>query len=524
MAVIINLRSRFVPTGQTFLQSGERTRDVLAALWRNPRVGAAASSLAVIAWGVLAGWWTPRGPLTTGEALWSITLSLLVGLLAGFAWRSRWAVLAAPVTFATVFEVIRLAAEGPTVDQIETSTYGILALIVGRGFHAFVSLVPLALGATFGVGAARRLIVGGDGAGSKGLRARRTGAILATVPLIALVIGIARPATTEPILDDDGSVLTGSVAELRSIDVNGHDLHLMVRGHDTDNPVLLFLAGGPGGSEMGAMRNHLPDLEKYFTVVTWDQRGAGKSYNQLDPTDTTSAEGYVNDTVAVTDYLRERFNQDKIYLMGQSWGSTLGVLAVQQHPDRYVAFIGTGQMVSARATDTIFYQDTLQWARAAGKEDLVWELTRIGPPPYDRMLNYETALSYEHQVYPYDHSGNSEGEGAFSENFLVSEYALIDQVHLLGAFMDTFSVLYPKVQDIDFRDSAVEFEIPVFFVQGAHEAGGRAELFNEWYPQVKAPLKDLAVFDRSGHRPLFEQPDEFVGYMVNTVLAQTEAE
>ena len=220
-------------------------------------------------------------------------------------------------------------------------------------------------------------------------------------------------------------------------------------------------------------------------------------------------------------YLRDRFGQDRIYLLGQSWGSTLGVLAVQRHPDLYTAFIGAGQMVSELATDTIFYNDTLEWARATGDTGLAAELEKIGPPPYDRMLDYETALSSEHEVYPYDHSANSEGEGGFSENFFVPEYTLIDKVHLLGGFMDTFSVLYPQLQDIDFRRTATEFEIPMFFVQGAHEADGRAEVFAEWYPMVDAPMKNLVVLDTSGHRPLFEQPDQFVEYMHDVVLGRT---
>ena len=137
------------------------------------------------------------------------------------------------------------------------------------------------------------------------------------------------------------------------------------------------------------------------------------------------------------------------------------------------------------------------------------------------MFPYETALSNEHEVYPYDNTPNSEGEGQMSENLFVEEYALIDQVHALGAFIDTFAALYPQLQDIDFRETATEFDVPVFFVQGAHEAGGRAELFDDWYPMVDAPIKDLAILDTSGHRPLWEQPDEFVDYMVDTVLQQT---
>ncbi len=316
-------------------------------------------------------------------------------------------------------------------------------------------------------------------------------------------------------------MIAGSIAELTTVDVNGQDLRLMIRGHSIDNPVLLFLAGGPGGSEYGAMRNHLPELEEHFTVATWDQRGAGTSYPELDPTNTMTLDGQIDDTVAVTNYLRDRFGQDRIYVLGQSWGTTLGVLAIQNHPEFYEAFIGTGQMVSQRETDIIFYTDTLAWANDTGNNALVDELEAIGPPPYDRMLDYETALANEHDVYPYDHSQNSEGAGQMSENLFVSEYALIDQIHILGGFMETFAVLYPQLQDIDFRQTATDFDVPMFFVQGANEAGGRAEVFDDWYPMINAPIKDVAVFGTSGHRPLWEQPDEFVDYMVDTVLAQT---
>ena len=507
----------------------ERLSTVLAPLWRDWRIGTAGAIGGAALWAAIAGWWTPRGPLTTSQAIWSIILSLAIGVVAGLVMRSRWAILAAPVTFAAVFELVRLGTDGPTVDGIGASFYGLLVLGSGRGFHALLSLLPLAFGAVLGAGIARRLAASTPAPPSPTrppgrpwwLYVRRGAAVVAGLGLIAFTVALARPASTAPIVDADGNEITGSIAEVTTIDVHGRDLHLMIRGHSVDNPVLLFLAGGPGGSEMGAMRRHLPGLEEHFTVVTWDQRGAGKSYEELDPADTYTLESAVDDTLAVTDHLRDRFGRDKIYLLGQSWGTTLGVLAVQQRPDLFEAYVGTGQMVSQLATDTLFYNDTLEWARASENTGLVDELTRIGPPPYDRMLNYETALANEQAVYAYDHSSNSEGEGQMSENLIVEEYTLIDQVHVLGAFLDTFSVLYPQLQGIDFRRTATEFELPMFFVQGAHEADGRAELFADWYPKVEAPIKDLTVLDTSGHRPLWEQPDEFVDYMTGTVLAQT---
>jgi proline iminopeptidase len=496
----------------------------LRADWR---AGAAIGFVTAAVWGLACGWWMPRGPLTTGQVLISMAVSFMVGALAGWVTRSRWAMLVAPVVFAIAFELARMGTDGPTVDGPHFSTYGILALVVGRGFHGLVSLAPMALGAAWAAGAARRFAPAAAGSTAKTSGwgyARRSTAVVATVAMIGLAALIARPATTDAIVDADGNRLAGSVAELTTVDINGNDLALLIRGHSIENPVLLYLAGGPGGSELGAMRRHLPELEEHFTVVTFDQRGAGKSYRALDPTSTLTLESSVDDAIAVTNYLRDRFETDEIYMVGQSWGSILGVLAVQDQPDLFTAFIGVGQMVSPVETDRIFYADTLAWARQTDNTGLVGDLEAIGPPPYDDMLNYETALSHEHEVYPYDHTANSEGEGGFSENLFVEEYTLTDQIHALGAFMDTFQVLYPQIQDIDFRATATDFQIPVFFVQGAHEADGRAEPFDEWYPTITAPFKETVDFDTSGHRPLFEQPDEFVAYMVDTVLNESRGQ
>jgi hypothetical protein len=277
-------------------------------------------------WGLGVGLWTRRGPLTTAAALTTMVVSLLVGAAVGFAMRSRWSILVTPVVFAVVFELERTGSVGPTVDAPHLSTYGVIALVVGRGFHALLALVPMMLGASLGTALARRRRAAAPskkGWRRTGLVARRAVAALTTVGLIALTAGLARPASTAPITGPDGETLPGSIAELTRVDINGHDLSMMIRGNSTDNPVLLFLAGVPGGTELGAMRHHGRLLEQDFVVVTWDQRGAGKSHDQLEPLSTLHLDGAVSDTIAVTNYLRERFGQDRIYLGvspgGRSW-------------------------------------------------------------------------------------------------------------------------------------------------------------------------------------------------------------
>jgi proline iminopeptidase len=136
-------------------------RQGLDPSWSDPRFGFATAVGTAAFWGLVAGWWMPRGPLTTAQALWSIALGLLVGALAGLVTRSRWAMLAAPVTFMIVFELMRIGLVGPTVDRIRFSTYGFLALGVGRIFHGLVALVPMVWAAALGAGYARQLDIGG---------------------------------------------------------------------------------------------------------------------------------------------------------------------------------------------------------------------------------------------------------------------------------------------------------------------------------------------------------------------------
>ncbi len=487
---------------------------VLEHLWSDWKIGLAVAAGVAAGAGLISAWLTPRGPITTTQTLISMLAALVVGLLAGFAMGNRWSLLVAPVVFVVVFELARRGVNGPTVDAIHlNSTYGIIAFVLGRAAHGLFVLAPMILGSVYGVWLSTRL--GGEAAAPMGVIGwTLTG--LATLALLVIAAFVARPAATYPIVGPDGGPLPGSIAELITVPIGGHEQALMIRGRDVDNPVLLFLAGGPGGTEIGAMRADV-SLEQDFVVVTWDQRGAGKSYSALDPTATLTLEQAVADTIALTNYLRDRFAEDRIYLVGQSWGSTLGVLAVQQHPELYYAFVGSGQMVSQRETDIMFWEDTLAWAEQTGNAALAATLRQNGPPPYDNLLDYEPAISHEHDWNRYPELDVSK---EMPGNLFVPENSFMDRINGLRGFLDTFSVLYPQLQDIDFRRDIPSLDIPIYMVAGRHEARGRAVLADEWFAMLEAPSKERIVFEASGHRPNFEQPERFAEVM-RDVLRET---
>ncbi len=464
--------------------------------------------------GLISSWLTPRGPVTTSQALTSMAAAFVIGVVAGLVMGNRWSMLVTPAVFVVVFELARLGVQGPTVDGIHLgSMYGIIAFVLGRVVHGLLVLTPMILGTVYGVWFAARF--GRDALATMGVVGwTLTG--LATMALIVLAIFVARPATTYPIVGPDGKPLPGSIAELITVPIGGHDQAMMIRGRNTENPVLLYLAGGPGGTDIGAMRAD-PTLEQDFVVVTWEQRGAGKSYSALDPVGTLTLEQMVADTIEATNYLRDRFDEDKIYLVGNSWGTTLGVLAVQQHPELFHAYVGTGQMVSQRETDIMFYEDTLAWAERTGNDALAATLRRNGPPPYDNVLNYEPAISLEHDWNPYPELDMSKEMPA---TLFVPEYNWMDRINAFRGFLDTFSVLYPQLQDIDFRHDVPSLDVPVYIVIGKHEARGRAVLAKQWFEMLEAPLKEMITFEHSGHRPLFEEPAAFASLM-SRILGDT---
>ena len=488
---------------------------MLEAVWSNRMVGLAVVAGVAATAGLLAAWLTPRGPVTAAQVLVSMPLAVGVGVACGLALGNRWSMLITPLLFIGVFEIARVETVGATVDAIHLTMLGMFAFVAGRLAHWAMVVLPMVLGAGYGVWLAQRL--GHPTAPRTGIAGRIITA-LTTVAVVALAVALTIPGSTAPILGVDGQPLPGSIAELTTVTIGGHEQTIMIRGRSVDNPVLLHLAGGPGGTDLGAMRADT-SLEEDFVVATWDQRGTGKSYPALDPVDTLTVEQAVADTIEVANHLRDRFDEERIYLTANSWGTIPSVYAVQQRPELFHAYIGTGQMVNNRETDRMFYEDTLTWAESTGNDGLAERMRANGPPPYLEIHNYEHTVSYEHQwnAYPGD-----ENLWEMPFNTFVAENSPLDRINALRGFFDVNTVIYPQLQDYDFRRDATSLDVPVYMVIGRHEARGRAVLANEWFDQLDAPSKQRIVFERSGHRPSFEQPADFSALM-SEIVADTDA-
>jgi pimeloyl-ACP methyl ester carboxylesterase len=364
------------------------------------------------------------------------------------------------------------------------------------------------------------------------VRPRRALALLPTAILSLAVVGlavlVAWPASTPPVLGADGQPLPGSIAELSKVELGGEEQGLLVRAADPENPVLLYLSGGPGQSDLAFGRALLEPLVEDFVVVVWDQRGTGTSYGAVDPTGDVTLEQAVADTIALTEYLRDRFDEDKIYLLGESWGTTLGVLAVEQRPDLFHAYIGSGQMVSQRVTDQIIWRDLLAYAQETENWELYDQILTLGEPPYrdtpwanSLVMGYYGALETPYTPpQGYIQRGESSAIGPFF-GILGSEYSFIDKANAIRGLVDMFSLMYPQIQQVDFRADVPALDVPVWILDGEHELRGRRDLAHEWFAQLSAPSKEMVTYADAGHSVVFEQADAFQRLMVDVIVPAT---
>lgn len=467
----------------------------------------------------------PRGPVTSLHIVLSIAGGFVVGGVAGYLLRSRWAIAVAPAAFAVGTEIARIAATGPTVDFPDFSTmFGVLVFVLGRGMQAVVQLLPMMLAAAVGAGIARRADVRASaptGWHRTALWARRGLTAVGITAVVLIGVLLIRPGGTDSITDANGDPVPGSIAELAEVTLGGQQQAVLIRGRSTAKPVLLYLAGGPGQSDLGYTRSYMTELEDDFVFAVWDQRGTGKSYPALDPAETLTLDQAVKDTIELTGYLADRFGQQKIYLMGSSWGTTLGVLAVQQRPDLFHAWIGTGQMASQLASDTIIYQQVLAYADQTGDQALAERMLDYGPPPYRDMYAYAFVINYYDKIGPYPKTDYFQTQGPPGiDGTGATEYSLLDKINKEKAIIDTAAVLYPQLQDVDFRDRVGQLDVPVYLIEGAHELSARSGPTREWFDALRAPTKEWITFENSGHIPQFEEFPLFRAVLQQIVLAQ----
>ncbi len=467
-----------------------------------------------LASGWLAGVLLPRGPVTEAGAIALLAGAAAAGAVAGLAARSRWALLVVPLVHLAASEAARWGQPGPTAGPVRLDTsLGWLAFLLGRVLPGLLVVLPMLVGAAWGAGLRR----------PGGRRRGGTVALVAAATSLVLLAGaLAWPASSAPVTGTDGRRLPGSVSELVPVQLGGHEQWLQVRGASADLPILLYLSGGPGQSDLAFSRVLLEDLTSDFLVVGWDQRGTGKSYPALDPGSLT-LDRAVADVVELAGHLQQRYGSDKVVLLGESWGSLLAVLAAQAAPGRFTAVVTSGQMVDPLETDQRIYADLLAHAERTGNGPLADDLRRFGEPPYADPLTYGFVMFHYGLLEggytpPRSYRERAERGGVGPLGVFGQEYSAVEKVNVLRGLMDMFAVLYPQLQQVDLRRSATRLQVPVYVMCGDHELAARTAPARQWFDALDAPRKRWYQLPDAGHSVAFEQAGELRRILGRDVL------
>ena len=326
--------------------------------------------------------------------------------------------------------------------------------------------------------------------------------------VLVIVIGVLAllPPGTRPIRGPE------PIAEIRSIELGGFEQTVLLRANDRRNPVLLYVHGGPGGGQLPLARHYSQKLEKYFLVVHWDQRGAGASGKGVD-WNSLSLERIVEDTIELAEKLGEG---RKIFLIGHSWGSLVGVKAVERRPDLFYAYVGTGQLVHRDRQEQISYDWVVAQARQAADQEALAELATIHPP-YSRQAEFKLQRHWLSKYHGDEFAVDRVREFLPAKLF-GREYTLGTRLHYQAYFDRSLEQLLEDRLHVDLLSQVGRLEVPVFFFLGRQDYNTPTALVEEWASRLQAPRVEIVWFEKAGHFLAVEAPEEFQQRLVEKLL------
>ena len=327
--------------------------------------------------------------------------------------------------------------------------------------------------------------------------------------ILAGVLLVCSPGKAKPFLDDSGKPLEGSISEKLWIKINGVEQGMFIKSKDSTNPVLLYLHGGM--PDYFLTRKYPTGLEDYFTVVWWEQRGSGLSYSADIPPETMTLEQMISDTKEVTNWLRKRFGQEKIYLMGHSGGTFIGIHVASRMPELYHAYIGVAQMSNQLKSEMLAYEYMLEKYRDNSNLKMVCKL-EAAPVTMTEGITDAYRVLRDPAMHSLGigttHNMRSVISGIFLPSLLCPEYTLLEKVNMWrGKSRSGISILWSDILTTDLSEQVQELKLPVYFFEGIYDYTCSYAEAKSYFEKLKAPIKGFYTFEQSAHSPLFEEPE-----------------
>lgn len=350
----------------------------------------------------------------------------------------------------------------------------------------------------------------------------------------AMLAALSAPAATQSddayaparaIVADIGKIVTpNGVQETFEATLGGARQVVNVRGSDRDNPILIFVHGGPGAVEMPFAWAFQRPWEDVFTVVQYDQRGAGRSYPLNDPdtlAPTMTPDRYRDDAIELIELLKKRYGKRKVVLMGHSWGSVVGLSVAIKRPDLLHAYVGVGQGIDFREGEKVGMAWTRAKALADGNQEAVAAIDALAPYPQGE-FTIAKADGWRKYAMPYGSLmyNKPDLKRYFQTPLLSPEYGPADIKAWAKGSAFSVTTVWPQMAHVNFK-SVRKLNAPVVFLLGRHDYTAPSTIAAAWLDEVEAPSKKLVWFEHSAHMPMVEEPGHFFAALLRDVLPLT---
>ena len=325
----------------------------------------------------------------------------------------------------------------------------------------------------------------------------------------------------EIIKDLDSIVNSKGIQENYEANIGGITQWIYVRGQDTANPIILFIHGGPASPMSPLMWMFQRPLEEYFTVVNYDQRAAGKTFDSNDTSGlgaTIHIDQFVNDAIKLADFIKKKYHKRKVILIGHSWGTVIGMDAALKRPDLFFAYVGIGQVINTRDNERLSYNYAVTQATKFKNEEALKELKSIAPYPGNKPITRERIIIARKwaQYYGGLSAFRHDSKYYFNAPLLSPEYTRKDVDAINEGNVFTLGRILPEFLNVNF-DRIKQFPIPVFMFMGRHDYTTPSAPTALWLSHVKAPLKKGVWFENSAHLIPLEEPGKMLISLVNYV-------
>ena len=337
--------------------------------------------------------------------------------------------------------------------------------------------------------------------------------LLGSILMLVFVLFIYSPGKPKPLVDNNGKPLPNSISEKEFITAGGVRQGMFIRSKDINNPVLLYIHGGPAFPNYFLFEKYKPGLEDYFTVCYWEQRGGGLSYSSDIPIESMSFEQLTSDAIQVSNYLRNRFGKDKIFIMAHSGGTPIAIQAAQKAPQLYHAYIGMAQITRQSESEKIAYKYIVEQFTALGNKKGLKELSKYP------ILTSDTCFTQFYKSMIRDKSMHELGIGTmrnmksvfwgvFIPVWACKAYTLHEKINI---WVSKFTFIkrakfIDQLFTLDFPVSVPTLDIPVYFFSGKYDLTVNIDLARTYLEKLQAPIKKFYTFENSAHSPLFEEP------------------